>query len=175
VSKITFILGGARSGKSTYALGLAKKCRKVAFIATCQPLDKEMKERIRLHKETRPKHWKTFEEPKDAEILLEKIGNEFDCIVIDCLTLLVSNLILGGHKEKNILEKIKAIAANLRKKKAKIIIVSNEVGLGIVPANRLGRDFRDIAGKVNQMVAKIADEVLFVVSGMPMKMKPTRA
>ena len=175
MSKITFILGGARSGKSMYALSLAKKYRKVAFVATCQPLDKEMQERIRLHKEARPGYWKTFEEPKDIGGLLRKIGNEFDCVIIDCLTLLVSNLILGGHKEEDILEKIKAIAANLRKKKAKIIIVSNEVGLGIVPANRLGRGFRDIAGKVNQMVAKIADEVLFVVSGVPMKMKPTRA
>ena len=171
MGRITLILGGARSGKSTHAVSLAKKHKKVAFIATCQPLDKEMQERILLHKEARPKNWETFEEPRDMGGLLGKIGNEFDCIIIDCLTLLISNLILGGHKEEDILEKIKAIAANLRKKKAKIIIVSNEVGLGIVPANRLGRDFRDIAGKVNQMVAKIADEVLFVVSGVPLKIK----
>lgn len=171
MGKIILILGGARSGKSTHAVILAKKHKKTAFIATCQPLDKEMRERILLHKEARPKSWKTFEEPKDIEGLLRKIGNEFDCVIIDCLTLLVSNLILAGHKEEDILKKIKAIAANLRKKKAKIIIVSNEVGLGIVPANRLGRGFRDITGRVNQIAAKIADEVLFIVSGVPLKIK----
>jgi adenosylcobinamide kinase/adenosylcobinamide-phosphate guanylyltransferase len=171
VSKITFILGGARSGKSTYALSLAKKYRKVAFVATCQPLDKEMQERIRLHKKVRLGHWKTFEEPKDIEVLSGKIGNEFDCIIIDCLTLLVSNLILDGYKERGILKKIDAMLVNFRKKKAKVIIISNEVGLGLVPANKLGRAFRDAAGKVNQIIAKEADEVFFVVSGIPCKIK----
>lgn len=174
MSKIIFILGGARSGKSTYALCLAKKYRKTAFIATCQPLDKEMRERIRLHKEARPKHWKTFEEPLDVGPLLEKIGNEFDCIVIDCLTLLVSNLILGGYKEEGIFEKIKAMLASLKKKKARVIMVSNEVGLGLVPANKLGRDFRDAAGKVNQIIAKEANEVFFIISGMPLKLNKKR-
>ena len=171
MGKITFILGGARSGKSTHAVILAKKHRKVAFIATCQPLDKEMHERIQLHKEARPKNWKTFEEPKDIEGLLRKIGNEFECVIIDCLTLLVSNLILDGYKKEEILKKIEAMLIILRKKKAMVIMVSNEVGLGLVPANRLGRDFRDIAGKVNQAAAKEADEVFFTVSGIPMKIK----
>ena len=93
MGKITLILGGARSGKSSYALNLAKKYKKVAFIATCQGLDKEMRERIRLHKESRPKHWKTFEEPKELVKLIGKLNNSFDCILIDCLTLLVSNLV----------------------------------------------------------------------------------
>ena|SRR3989338_6974655 len=171
MGKITFILGGARSGKSAYALGLAKKYRKVAFVATCQPLDKEMQERIRVHKEARPGHWRTFEEPKDIGALSGKIGNEFDCIIIDCLTLLVSNLILDGYKEEGVLKKINAMLAGLRKKKAKVIIVSNETGLGLVPANKLGRDFRDAAGKVNQAIAKEASEVFFNVSGIPMKIK----
>ena len=171
MSKIIFILGGARSGKSTYALSLAKKYRKVAFVATCQPLDKEMQERIRLHKEARPGYWKTFEEPRDLNFLLIKMGNTFDCILIDCLTLLVSNLILAGYKKEEILEKIEAMLAILRKQKAKVIMVSNEVGLGLVPANKLGRDFRDIAGKVNQTAAKQANEVFFTISGIPMKIK----
>jgi len=174
VSKIIFILGGARSGKSTYALSLAKKYRKVAFVATCQPLDKEMQERIRLHKKVRPGHWKTFEEPKDIEVLSGKIGNEFDCIIIDCLTLLVSNLILDGYKDGGILKKIDAMLVNFRKKKAKVVMVSNEVGLGLVPANKLGRAFRDVAGKVNQIIAKEADEVFFVVSGIPLKLNEKR-
>lgn len=171
MGKITLVLGGARSGKSIFALNLARRYKKVAFLATCQALDKEMQERILLHKNERPKHWKTFEEPRDLNSLLIKIGDTFDCILIDCLTLLVSNLILAGHKKEEISEKIKAMLAILRKKKAKIIMVSNEVGLGLVPANKLGRDFRDIAGKVNQIVAKQANEVFFTISGIPMKIK----
>ena len=93
MNKITLILGGARSGKSTYALKLASKYKKVAFLATCVGLDKEMRQRIRLHKEARPKHWETFEEPKDLVKVLAGLGNSFDCVLIDCLTLLVSNLV----------------------------------------------------------------------------------
>jgi len=174
MAKIILILGGARSGKSNYALSLAKNQKKVAFIATCQGLDKEMRGRILRHQKSRPKSWKTFEEPKELANLLVKMGNVFDCIVIDCLTLLVSNLILSGHKEGGIFKKIKALLAELKKKKAKVIIVSNEVGLGIVPASKLGRNFRDIAGRVNQIAAKEADEVYFTISGIPIKVKGVR-
>jgi len=171
MGKLTLILGGARSGKSTYALSLAGKRKKVAFIATCQGLDKEMQERILKHQKARPKHWKTFEEPRNPAALIARIGNGFDCIIIDCLTLLVSNLILAKNKEKAILEKCAALLFCLRKNKAKVILVSNEVGLGIVPLTKLGRNFRDIAGKVNQLAAKEADEVIFSVSGIPLKIK----
>ena len=174
MGKIILILGGARSGKSTYALELAKKYKKVAFIATCQGLDKEMRERIKLHKETRPKHWKTFEEPLELAKLLGRMNKGFDCILIDCLTLLVSNLILSGESQEQVLNKIKGILAALREIEAKIILVSNEVGLGIVPDNKLGRVFRDIAGKANQLIAKEAQEVYFAVSGIPMKIKGER-
>ncbi|MFH0918218.1 MAG: bifunctional adenosylcobinamide kinase/adenosylcobinamide-phosphate guanylyltransferase [Candidatus Omnitrophota bacterium] len=171
MGKIIFITGGARSGKSSYAASLAKKYRRVAFIATCQPLDREMAKRIKLHQQTRPKNWKTFEEPQRVAFLLSELDNSFDCILIDCLTLLASNLILGKYNKKQVLTEIKTMLANLRKKKAKTIIVSNEVGLGLVPTTKLGRNFRDIAGKVNQLVAKEADEVFFTVSGIPVKIK----
>ena len=171
MGKIILILGGARSGKSTYALKLAKKYKKVAFIATCQGLDREMRERIRLHKEARPKHWETFEEPKELGVLLARIGNTFNCIIIDCLTLLASNLILSGHKEKDIIEKFLSSLVRLEKKKAKVIIVSNEVGLGVVPASSLGRGFRDIAGRLNQIAAQEADNVFFMAAGLPLKIK----
>jgi adenosylcobinamide kinase/adenosylcobinamide-phosphate guanylyltransferase len=171
MGKITFILGGARSGKSTFALKLAKKCKNVAFIATCEALDEEMIERIRLHKESRPRHWQTFEESRDVAKKLEKIDNKFDCIVIDCLTLLVSNLLLDKFSAKKIEARIEGLLKDLKKKKAKAIIVSNEVGLGLVPHTKLGRDFRDIAGRINQVVAKDADEVYFMVSGIPAKIK----
>jgi adenosylcobinamide kinase/adenosylcobinamide-phosphate guanylyltransferase len=171
MGKIIFILGGARSGKSTYALELAKKHKDVAFIATGQGLDREMKERIKLHKKSRPRHWQTFEEAKDVALMLASMDNKFDCIVIDCLTLLVSNLLLAKVNHKTIEAKIDRMLEHLRKKKGKAIIVSNEVGLGVVPANKLGRDFRDIAGRVNQVVAKEADEVYFMVSGIASKIK----
>ena len=172
MGKITFILGGVRSGKSTHALRLAKKHRNVAFIATChRRKDKEMEKRIRLHQKARPLHWKTYEETKDLASLFMEIGDLFDCIIIDCLTLLVSNLTLDGNSEAKIVKKIEALLATLRKKKAKVIMVSNEVGLGIVPNNKLARDFRDIAGKVNQIVAGHATEVFFMAAGLPLKIK----
>jgi adenosylcobinamide kinase/adenosylcobinamide-phosphate guanylyltransferase len=171
MNKITLIIGGARSGKSSYALRLAKKYKKVAFIATCLGLDKEMRERIKLHKESRPKYWETFEEPKELAGLISKFNNGFDCILIDCLTLLVSNLILSGNSQQQILKKIEELLFILNKKKSRVILVSNEVGLGLVPVNKLGRDFRDVAGRVNQIVAKNADEVFLVVAGIPLKIK----
>jgi adenosylcobinamide kinase/adenosylcobinamide-phosphate guanylyltransferase len=171
MGKIIFITGGARSGKSTYAASLAKKHRRVAFVATCQALDKEMAKRIKLHQQERPGNWKTFEEPQKAALLINQLDNRFDCILIDCLTLLVSNLILAKRKEEQVLEEIGTMLKNLKKKNAQAIIVSNEVGLGLVPTSKLGRDFRDIAGKVNQLVAKQADTVFFTVSGIPIKIK----
>lgn len=171
MGKITFILGGSRSGKSTYALEIAKKYKSVAFIATAQALDNEMFRRIKLHKATRPKHWQTFEEPKDITLVLEKSGSKFACIIIDCLTLWVSNLLLTDYKPQSIENQIKKIVLLLRKIKTHTIIVSNEVGLGIVPNNKLGRVFCDVAGIVNQIVAKEADEVFFMISGIPTKIK----
>lgn len=171
MGEIILILGGARSGKSMYAISLGKKHKKVAFVATCEPKDLEMDERIKLHQKIRPKDWKIFEETKDLASLLIKIGNSFDCIIIDCLTLLVSNLILCGDKEDEILKKVGAMIRNIKKTKAKVILVSNEVGLGVVPINKLGRDFRDIAGKVNQIVTREADAVFFTISGIPTKIK----
>ncbi len=171
MGKITLILGGARSGKSTYALSLAKKQKKVAFIATCQGLDKEMEQRIKQHKKIRPKHWQTFEEDREISPLLKKIADGFDCIVIDCLTLLVSNLLLTGSNQKTIEETIKQMLVRLKNKEANVIIVSNEVGLGIVPVHKIGREFRDIAGKINQIVASKADQVLFMLAGLPVNIK----
>jgi len=171
MKKITFILGGARSGKSNYALELAKKYKKVAFIATCETLDKEMSKRIKLHKESRPRHWDTFEEPKDIEATLKKLTNKYDCIVIDCLTLLVSNLFLSGLSQKLIEDTINKLVPMIKKINCKVIIVSNEVGMGIVPGNELGRNFRDVAGRVNQIIAKGCDNVIFMVSGIPWRIK----
>ncbi len=172
MGKITFILGGARSGKSQFAIKLAKeKARKVAFIAPCQPLDLEMKKRIMLHKKARPVHWQTFEEPRDIVSLLKKIGDKFELILIDCLTLFISNLLLENLKEAAIEDEVNQILSILKKIKPKSIIVSNEVGLGIIPENKLARDFRDIAGRMNQPIAAKSDEVFFMAAGIPLKIK----
>lgn len=172
MGKITFILGGARSGKSKYARDLAGNLGgKVAFIATCQPKDTEMKRRINIHKNLRPSHWKTFEESLDLNSTLKRISSKFDTIIIDCLTLLLSNLILKGIKETEIKARFRKLLSILTKTKAQIIIVSNEVGLGIVPQNKLARDFRDIAGRINQMIATKSDEIYFLISGIPWRIK----
>lgn len=172
MGKITFILGGARSGKSYFAVNLAKKKgRKVAFIATSLAKDLEMKKRIELHRKIRPAHWRTFEEPKGISLLLKEIGSKFEVMIIDCLILLVSNLLLEGHNINEIEDEINKILICLKKIKAKSIIVSNEVGLGIVPQNKLARDFRDIAGRINQIVAEKSSEVFFLVSGIPWRIK----
>jgi adenosylcobinamide kinase/adenosylcobinamide-phosphate guanylyltransferase len=172
MGKITFILGGARSGKSRFAVKLAQgNGRKVAFIATCLPLDSEMKKRIGIHKKTRPSHWRTFEAPRDISSLLKQIGHKFETIIIDCLTLLVSNLLLKGLDGTDIESRVNKILRSLKKIKAKAIIVSNETGLGIVPENKLARDFRDISGRINQTVASKSDEVIFMLAGLPLKIK----
>jgi len=172
MAKITFIIGGAKSGKSSFALLLAKKHKgKVAFIATAQALDKEMEHRIGLHKKSRPAHWQTFEEPLDITKIIKDIGSGFKCIILDCITLLVSNLLLAGYNQKAIEKEISQLLAALKKKECDILLISNEVGLGIVPANTLGRDFRDIAGKINQIIAGEATEVIFMVSGLPWRIK----
>ena len=173
MGKIIFILGGARSGKSRFALGLARKSkkRKVAFVATAQISDGEMRRRILLHRLSRPGNFKTFEEAYNLSGLLKKNAATFDLIIIDCLTLFVSNLMLKRYGEKEILNEMRKVLEVLKRTQAKTIVVSNEVGLGIVPQTKLGRNFRDIAGKINQVVAQNADNVFFMVSGLPLKVK----
>lgn len=171
MGKITFILGGARSGKSEHALKLVGRAKRIAFVATCQALDDEMDERIRLHKASRPRHWATFEEPLGVAAMIKKIRSDYNFILIDCLTLLVTNLLLKKKKAEEIEREVGAIMYELRKHKGSSVIVSNEVGLGIVPETRLGREFRDIAGRVNKMVAERSNRVFFIVSGIPRRIK----
>jgi adenosylcobinamide kinase/adenosylcobinamide-phosphate guanylyltransferase len=170
-NKITFIVGGARSGKSEYALKLAAKAKNTAFIATCQALDAEMEERIRLHKVSRPKYWTTYEEPLEVAAVIKKICSSRDTVLIDCITLLVTNLLLKKKTSKQIEGEIASIMDALKARKGSSVIVSNEVGLGIVPDNKLGRDFRDIAGKVNKIIAAGSTCAFFMVSGIPWRIK----
>lgn len=172
MGRITFILGGARSGKSSFAIESAERCgKRVAFVATCAPLDDEMKRRIALHKKKRPPRWTTFEPEEDIASLVKKIGFRFDVIIIDCLTLFIAGLLLKRSDEKAVEAVVSRMIKSLKETKNKSFIVSNEVGLGIVPRNKLGRDFRDLAGRINQLVAREADQVVFMVSGLPQKIK----
>lgn len=172
MGNITLIVGGARSGKSRYALELAKKQKSgVVFIPTCIGLDLEMKKRIKLHKESRPKHWKTLEGQNDIRLLLKKIDPKTKLVLIDCLTMLVSNLMFKKLSEEKITAYVEEILNMLKKAKFKSIIVSNEVGLGIVPVSKLGREFRDIAGRINQLVSSNSNKVFFLVSGLPWRIK----
>ena len=172
MSKFIFILGGARSGKSAYALNLAKaRSRKVIYIATAQAGDSEMKDRISQHKAARPRYWKTIEEPLDLIAVLKKQKHRFEVIIIDCLTLYLSNLMHKGLTQGAIIKRIKDVAGYIKATKEAVIVISNEVGLGIVPENKLAREFRDIAGLANQIMAKAADEAVFIQAGIPVKLK----
>jgi adenosylcobinamide kinase/adenosylcobinamide-phosphate guanylyltransferase len=168
--KLIFILGGARSGKSRYAVKLAKKFKKkTVFIATAPASDEEMKRRIKLHQRSRPKHWELIEEGKNIDCILSKLKNKV--VLIDCLGLLVSNLLADNLKDKEIEKKIKRLINAIKKTSFTTILVSNEVGSGLVPINPLARRFRDILGIANQMIAKKADEVILMRAGIAMKIK----
>jgi len=173
MSKIIFILGGARSGKSRYAANLAKRINKrTVFIATATALDDEMKERIRLHKISRPKGWGLIEEPVDLSYVLCKLKSTYDVVLVDCMGLWVTNLLMAGIKDRAIEKKIEEFANNIFKAKAAFtIVVSNEVGSGIVPGDPVSRKFRDLVGLANQVLARKADKVIFMQAGIPSVIK----
>lgn len=172
MKKIVFILGGARSGKSSYAVELAKKLNKrTVFIATCTSFDDEMKERIKMHKAQRPKEWKVIEEGKDISSVLTNLKNKYEIILIDCLGMWISNLLSDGLNDKEVEEEVLRLIKSISKFKGVTILVSNEVGMGIVPDNPLARRFRDLLGRANQIIARNADEVIFMQSGIPVVIK----
>ena len=169
--KIIFITGGARSGKSTHTLKDASQITgKKAYIATAEALDEEMKDRIENHKKQRGKDWETYEEPLRIAEVIQEIEGKYTAIVIDCLTLWLSNIM---HNGLNINQEIAKLIETLRitHHTSHIYLVSNEVGMGIVPENEMARRFRDMAGILNQKVAEISDEVYLLIAGIPMKIK----
>jgi adenosylcobinamide kinase/adenosylcobinamide-phosphate guanylyltransferase len=170
--KIIFITGGARSGKSRFAQQIAQTFPgSKAYLATAQALDEEMKTRIARHKKSRPTAWRTLEEPVRIAELLQKEGGNSDLILLDCLTLWLSNLMMAGWGEKKILAAADRLLQTARTAACSLILVSNEVGMGIVPENPSARMFRDLSGLIHQRVAREADEVYFLVCGLPWKMK----
>lgn len=185
-SKIILITGGARSGKSSFAEKLiADLSEKIAYIATAVPFDEGMKDRIKKHRESRPNYWTTYEIYKDVYKYIDDISEKHDAVLLDCVTILVTNLMFENHDidwdkvgwekideiERKIKEQIELLIKALRDAKMTCVIVTNELGMGIVPENRLSRIFRDIAGRINQYVASKSDEVYLAVSGIPVKIK----
>jgi len=184
VGKIVFIVGGARSGKSRYAEKLVSEIsEKKLYIATGLALDSEMEDRIKRHRKDRGDSWVTLEASTEVEKALkeESFG---EVVLLDCMTVLVTNLMFAkdvnydeismeefSQVEIEITKKIKSLLNYMEKDKRNYIIVSNEVGLGLVPPYALGRYFRDIAGRINQIVASYADEAFFIASGLPLKLK----
>jgi adenosylcobinamide kinase/adenosylcobinamide-phosphate guanylyltransferase len=167
--KIVFITGGVRSGKSSFVLKEASKILgKKVYIATAEALDEEMKERIKDHKRKRGKDWDTYEEPIKIADVIKNIEDQYSVIVIDCLTLWLSNLFLNN---KNVEKEIESFHCSLSTVHSPLFIVSNEVGMGIVPENKMARNFRDMSGILNQKVAEISDEVYVVIAGIPLKIK----
>jgi len=170
------ILGGARSGKSDYAQKLASSLGgEVLFVATARALDEEMRERIEAHRKARPAAWRTLELARGLGSGIEKHAGDAGVVVIDCLTLLVSNLLGWGGSpgvvEKRVQREVNALLGCMDRIGAVFIVVSNEVGLGLVPDNPLGRTYRDVLGKANQAVAHRADEVYLMVAGIPVRVK----
>lgn len=167
------VLGGARSGKTGFAERLAMRAGEhPLYLATAQALDAEMRERVKLHRDQRQKRFATLEEPLELAAALKQAAKEHDVILVDCLTLWITNL-LGT--ERNVAEAVDALISALRAtSECRVILVSNEVGLGIVPDNPLARMFRDLSGAAHQRLAEICDEVHFVVAGLPMTLKGPR-
>lgn len=166
----TLVLGGARSGKSEFAEKLTlNSSSKPVYLATGRAFDEEMSERISIHRDRRGEAWETIEEPLAlADTLLQ---NDFEgrTILVDCLTLWVTNLMMANADVKR---ECAHLVSTLDKISTPVVFVSNEVGLGIVPENQMSREFRDLAGHVNQKIAKACDEAYFVAAGMPLKLKP---
>lgn len=177
MSRTIFISGGARCGKSIFAEKLARTFgAPLGYLATAQPLDEEMDERIRRHRQRRGDDWTTIEEAIHLSQALARCDGQYQAILVDCLTLWLTNLLFkyedsAEQIEERIHEDLQRLKSTLHGMVTPVIFVSNEVGMGIVPDNILARVFRDISGTANQSMAALADEAYVVISGIPLKLK----
>jgi adenosylcobinamide kinase/adenosylcobinamide-phosphate guanylyltransferase len=170
--KIILVLGGARSGKSSFALKKAGAIPgRKAYIATAEPLDDEMKDRIERHRQERGSAWDTLEEPLRIADMIRTASGKYGVLLVDCLTLWLTNLLSRDNNVEDAMDDF-LNSLLLTSHSSRFFIVSNEVGMGIVPDNALARRFRDLAGRMNQEVAAIADEVYLVTAGIPLRIKP---
>jgi adenosylcobinamide kinase/adenosylcobinamide-phosphate guanylyltransferase len=185
MGRLILVLGGARSGKSGFARAYAKKLSggdgaRVLFIATATAGDDEMRARIEKHKLDRPAGWTTLEVPKQVGEAIAKHASEYAVVLVDCLTLLINNYLAAEEEQSGseltrgeIVMEIEAVLEAVGASDANVIIVSNEVGMGLVPVYRMGRDFRDLTGMAHQKIAAAAEEVYLLVAGIPHRIKPT--
>jgi adenosylcobinamide kinase / adenosylcobinamide-phosphate guanylyltransferase len=167
---VTLVLGGVRSGKSLYAQRMAEQAARVVFVATAEPGDEEMRKKIERHRSSRPAHWQTVEEPLALPEAIRQHSASCDLILVDCLTFFAANLLGAGV---NTLKATEALCSSLQSAACSIVLVSNEVGSGVVPEYRSGRVFRDLLGEMNQSVARVASDVLLLVAGLPLTLKGT--
>jgi adenosylcobinamide kinase/adenosylcobinamide-phosphate guanylyltransferase len=183
MGKLTLILGGARSGKSSFGERLAgQRGERVAYIATAQALDDEMAERITMHKNNRPAGWHTLEIPRNVGLSWTAQNVQADVALLDCITLLVTNILLETSPDVDapdapaasarVEAEIEQLLEAIRGSQASWIVVSNEVGMGLVPPYPSGRVYRDLLGWANQQLAAEADEVFFMLAGIPMRLTP---
>lgn len=191
MGKLTLILGGARSGKSTFAEGRARELGgdSVLYVATSETKDEEMQQRVEKHRSGRPSAWGTVEAPRNVAQALRQERSAARVILVDCMTFLVANHLMDAAApeedpfdapradpfdtqiEAGVIAEVEALVAYVQESDIEMLVVSNEVGLGVVPPYELGRAYRDILGRANQILARHAAEVLFLISGIPMKVK----
>jgi adenosylcobinamide kinase/adenosylcobinamide-phosphate guanylyltransferase len=165
------VTGGVRSGKSRFAEELVSRFDRIAYVATSEALDEEMRLRIETHRRRRNTAWLTIEEPRDILPHIQSHAARVDAILVDCITIWLANLLQLDLDDADILEHVDRLASYLAKPATRIVCVTNEVGSGIVPATPLGRRFRDIAGEANQRLARATPLVFLLVSGIPVRVK----
>lgn len=186
MGKLILVLGGARSGKSTFAQKMAEEITagfsRVAYVATGVACDDEMQARVEQHRRSRPPGWATIEAPTEVVQVIRRVGEEYGVMIVDCLTILITNWLAERGQleepmedmlelEKAVLGQVEELVRVVERVQATVIVVSNEVGLGVVPAFKVGRVFRDLAGLANQVIAREADEVYVMWAGIPQKVK----
>ncbi|MBC7243412.1 MAG: bifunctional adenosylcobinamide kinase/adenosylcobinamide-phosphate guanylyltransferase [Anaerolineae bacterium] len=174
--RVVLLLGGARAGKSQLAEKLARQWgRRVLYVATAQPGDEEMRQRAEMHRARRPAHWRTLEEPLNVADAVAPHLPSVDTVLLDCMTLWASNILLAeenaARAEERLMGEIERLVERCRQGNVTLLVVSNEVGQGVVPAYPLGRQFRDVLGRANQLLARSADAVLYCIAGIPIELK----
>ncbi len=171
-SGLILVLGGARSGKSSYAQQLAQGLgrERVLYVATAEAGDEEMRERIERHRQGRPPGWRTLEAPRNVGQAIREQAGDAEVVLVDCLTMLVSNLLLEGAGEDEVLAQVRELAG-CAQRAPHLIVISNEVGMGLVPPYPLGRAYRDLLGRANQLLAQSAGRVHLLVAGIPLIIK----
>jgi adenosylcobinamide kinase/adenosylcobinamide-phosphate guanylyltransferase len=167
------VIGGCRSGKSTHALCQAERIgERRLFVATCVPKDDEMKARVSKHRKDRDESWNTLEIPVDIPEAITQYGPSTDVMLVDCLTLWLNNLLMETQNVDVIQERIHDLARSIETAECSVVLVSNEVGSGIVPENPMARLYRDLAGWTHQAVAEVCSKVVWTVAGIPVTIKP---